>query len=77
MENAKKIQQRTTMLNNILCAQNNISCYKVMLKHMGIISCDAMKEPLMRISDEYAEKLIETMEKNNYKEVLCGGEYEA
>lgn len=70
MEKARMIQQRTTMLNNILCTQNNISSYKVMLKHMGIISCDAMKEPLMKISDKYAEKLIETMEQNNYREVL-------
>lgn len=70
MEKARMIQKRTTMLNNILCAQNNISCYKVMLKHMGIISCAAMKEPLVGISEEYAAKLIETMEKNNYKEVI-------
>ena len=70
MEKARMIQKRTTMLNNILCEQNNISCYKVMLKHMGIISCDAMKEPLVGISEEYAAKLIETMEKNNYKEVI-------
>lgn len=70
MEKARMIQKRTTMLNNILCAQNNISCYKVMLKYMGIISCTAMKEPLMGISDEYAKQLIETLEKNNFREVI-------
>ncbi len=70
MEKARLIQKRTTMLNNILCAQNNISCYKVMLKHMGIIADDAMKEPLMGVDSEYAARLIDTMEKNHFREVL-------
>ena len=70
MEKARLIQKRTTMLNNILCAQNNISCYKVMLKHMGIIADDAMKEPLMGVNSEYAARLIDTMEKNHFREVL-------
>lgn len=70
MEKAKQIQRRTTMLNNILCAQNNISCYKVVLHYMGVISCSAMKEPLIEIDEEYAKQLIMTLEKNHFKEVI-------
>ena len=70
MEKARLIQKRTTMLNNILCAQNNISCYKVMLKHMGVIAGTEMKEPLVGVDEEYAKKLIDTMEKNHFREVL-------
>ncbi|MCI8465488.1 MAG: dihydrodipicolinate synthase family protein [Lachnospiraceae bacterium] len=70
MEKARLIQRRTTMLNNILCARNNISCYKVVLKHMGIISCTAMKEPLMGVDETYAKKLIDTLEKNQFREVI-------
>ena len=70
MERARLLQRRITMLNRILSAQNNLACYKVMLKYMGIISCAAMKEPLTGVSEEYAAQLIEEMEKNHFREVL-------
>ena len=37
---------------------------------MGIISGTAMKEPLVGIDEAYAKELIDTMEKNHFREVI-------
>ena len=58
------------MFNGILMAENNISCYKVMLKYEGIIAESCMKEPLTEVDEAYARRLIDTMEEKCFRELL-------
>lgn len=70
-EKATACQRRTNILNGILCAKNNIGCYKVMLKDMGIISTTKMRKPMEEVSAEDAAKLIKTMAEADYHNVLA------
>ena len=67
---ARRLQRRATMFNGILMAENNISCYKVMLKYEGIIAESCMKEPLTEVDEAYARRLIDTMEEKCFRELL-------
>lgn len=69
-EAATKLQRRTTMLNGILCAQNNIASYKVMLKEKGIIKTSKMRSPFCQFPAEEEKALIQKLEENHYSEVL-------
>lgn len=69
-EAATKLQRRTTMLNGILCAQNNIASYKVMLKEKGIIKTSMMRSPFGQLSPEEEKALIKKLTDNHYGEVI-------
>lgn len=69
-EAATKLQRRTTMLNGILCAQNNIASYKVMLKEKGIIRTSMMRSPFGQLSPEEEKALIKKLTDNQYGEVI-------
>ena len=69
-EAATKLQRRTTMLNGILCAQNNIASYKVMLKEKGIIKTSSMRSPFGQLSPEEEKALIKKLTDNHYGEVI-------
>lgn len=67
---ATKAQRRTNILNAILCAKNNIGCYKVVLKELGVISTTRMRKPMEEVSAEDAAKLMEELNKMQYQKVL-------
>lgn len=67
---ATKIQRRTNMINSILCAHNNISCYKVILKELGIINSAKMRKPLNEISSQESAELIAALREINFQKVL-------
>jgi len=69
-EAATKLQRRTTMLNGILCAQNNIASYKVMLKEKGIIKTSMMRSPFGQLSPEEEKALTKKLTDNHYSEVI-------
>lgn len=69
-ETATRLQRRTTMLNGILCAQNNIASYKVMLKEKGIIQTSLMRSPFGQLSPEEEKGLIKKLTDNHYSEVI-------
>lgn len=68
---ATKAQRRTNVLNAVLCAKNNIGCYKVVLKDLGIISTTKMRKPMEEVSSADAKKLLEDLSQLRYHEVLC------
>lgn len=69
-ELATKLQRRTTMLNGILCAKNNIASYKIMLKEKGIIKTSLMRSPFGQFTNEEEKALKKALNDNNYSEVV-------
>ncbi len=67
---ATKLQRRTNILNSTMCAVNNISAYKVLLKDEGIIRTTNMRRPMENLSPQQERDLLDTMKKLNYKEVI-------
>lgn len=67
---AAKIQRRTNILNAVMCEENNICAYKVLLKHEGILSRTRMRKPLEELSLEKQAALIEKMEALDYRRVI-------
>lgn len=63
---AAKIQHKTNVLNGILCAKNNIACYKAVLKHQGIIATKRMRAPMEELPDADEQALIEALEAHGY-----------
>lgn len=67
---ATKIQQRTNVLNSLLCSVNNIAAYKIVLKNEGIIKNDSVRAPMKTLSAQEKETLLTALESLRYKEVL-------
>lgn len=70
LETAIKVQRRTNILNGILCENNNIGCYKVMLKHLGVIATEKMRAPMVEVVGEEAERLITRLQEMKFDEVI-------
>jgi len=66
---AAKIQRRTNILNATMCAINNISAYKTILKSEGVISTNKMRRPLDGLSEEQEKTLLADMKKLEYRKV--------
>ena len=69
-EKATKIQRRTNKLNAVLCAKNNIGCYKVVLSKLGIIETKRMRKPMEEVSSEDSKALLDDLEKLVFQKVL-------
>ena len=69
-ETATRAQRRTNMLNAILCAKNNIGCYKTVLKEMGVIATSKMRKPMEEVSPADAAALMMALKAARYQEVL-------
>lgn len=67
---ATKIQRRTNILNSVMCEENNICAYKVLLKHEGVISRTGMRKPLEELPPKKQAALIAKMEALDYKKVI-------
>lgn len=67
---ALRLQRRTNVLNGILCEKNNISAYKVLLREMGIIRTANMRAPMEEMTPEEEQKLLDDMNRADYKRVL-------
>ncbi|HOO27644.1 MAG TPA: dihydrodipicolinate synthase family protein [Lachnospiraceae bacterium] len=67
---ATKIQRRTNILNETMCAVNNIAAYKVILKKEGVLQTTVMRKPMENLSSEQEKRLLEKMEAYHYKQVL-------
>lgn len=65
-----RLQRRTNVLNGILCAKNNISAYKAVLREEGIIRTSKMRAPMEELPTEDKKALFTSLKKNHYKEVL-------
>ena len=66
---ATKLQRRTNILNAIMCEDNNIAAYKVILKNEGIISTTKMRRPMENLTEEQEKKLLQKLKKLNYRVV--------
>lgn len=66
-EEATSWQHRTNLLNEKLCAINNIAAYKVMLKRDGIIATTKMRRPMENLTPEQEAELIVAMEAMDYR----------
>lgn len=67
---ATQVQRRTNMLNGILCAQNNIASYKVVLKHLGVIETSKMRKPMQQLPAEVQDNLLSSLLTERFNEVL-------
>ena len=65
-----RLQRRTNILNGILCAKNNISAYKVVLREEGIIRTSKMRAPMEALSASDEAMLLAALKENRYREVL-------
>jgi 4-hydroxy-tetrahydrodipicolinate synthase len=68
-EKARKLQRKTNVLNNILCAKNNIAAYKVVLREEGVIATAHMRAPMEEFTKEEEEALMKTLKEHHYREV--------
>lgn len=66
---ATRLQRKTNVLNAILCAKNNIGCYKAILKQWGIIETARMRKPMEEVSAEDTAALLKALEEAEYKTV--------
>ncbi len=66
---ATRLQRKTNVLNAILCAKNNIGCYKAILKRWGIIETARMRKPMEEVSAEDTAALMKALEEAEYKTV--------
>lgn len=66
IELARKLQKKTNLMIDYISGPNNMSRYKVCLKHRGVIAHDSIREPLRTISPEEQKELIDAIEKMNY-----------
>lgn len=70
-ETATRLQRRTNELNAVLCAKNNIGCYKVVLKELGVIDTAKMRKPMEEVPAEDAQTLLRTLHAVHFQEVPC------
>lgn len=67
---ATKLQRRTNVLNATMCAINNITAYKVILKEEGIIKTSNMRRPMENLTPDQEKALLDEMNRLDYKHVL-------
>jgi len=65
-ELAAKLQAKVNKLIAYISGPNNMSRYKVGLKHRGIISCAAMRKPLREITPEEEREYLKAIEALDY-----------
>ena len=68
-ELAAKIQAKVNRLIAYISGPNNMSRYKVGLKHRGIIDCVAVRKPLRSITEEEEKEYLTAIEKLDYMDV--------
>lgn len=66
---AVRLQRRTNVLNETLCAVNNIAAYKVLLKREGILRTTKMRRPMENLLPDQEKALLEAMDALEYKKV--------
>lgn len=66
-EKARHLQRKTNVLNNILCAKNNIAAYKAVLKNEGIISNSSTRCPMKPYSEQETEDLMKELEDHDFR----------
>lgn len=66
---ATKYQRKTNILNGILCAKNNIGCYKAVLKEWGIIATARMRKPMEEVSAADTAALMAALKDADYLNV--------
>ncbi len=67
---ATKYQRRTNILNEVMCAVNNIAAYKVILKKEGVIATAKMRRPMENLTLEQEKELLDALEGLSYRKVL-------
>lgn len=66
---ATELQRETNILNNIMCAINNIAAYKVILKAEGVLQTTKMRRPFENLTVEQERDLLNKMKELNYRVV--------
>lgn len=66
---ARHLQRKTNVLNNILCAKNNIASYKTVLREEGVIRTAHMRRPMEELTKEEEKALITALKEHNYRMV--------
>lgn len=69
-ELATRIQRRTNILNALMCAENNIAAYKVILKKEGILATAKVRRPMENLTDEQEKALLSKLEELEYKRII-------
>ena len=64
---AAEIQRKTNVLNNILCAKNNIAAYKAVLKKENVIACADTRAPMAPYTEEETASLMKKLEDNHFR----------
>lgn len=64
-----RLQRKTNVLNQILCAKNNIAAYKAVLREEGIITCADTRSPMKPFSEEETRTLMNVLNEHHYREV--------
>ena len=67
---AAKIQRRTNIINDVMCATKNIASYKAILKNEGVISCANMRPPMEQLTNTEEAVLLERLSELEYKKVI-------
>lgn len=68
-ELASKLQAKVNKMIKYISGPNNMSRYKVCLKHRGIIESAEVRKPLRNITAEEEKELIDAIESMNYTDV--------
>lgn len=66
---ATKLQRRTNILNAVMCENNNIAAYKVILKAEGVISTTRVRRPMENLTKEQERQLLQRMRELDYRVV--------
>lgn len=66
---ATKLQRRTNMLNDIMCAVNNIAAYKVILQAEGVITTTKMRRPMENLRPAQEQALLRQLQAWHYRQV--------
>ena len=66
---ATKLQRRTNILNAVMCENNNIAAYKVILKAEGVISTTRVRRPMENLTKEQEQQLLQRMRELDYRVV--------
>lgn len=66
---AAQLQHATNILNSILCKENNIGCYKAVLKEQRVIACARMRSPMEDVSAEKTQALLHALRAAGYTDL--------
>ena len=66
---AAQFQHAANIFNSILCRENNIGCYKAVLKEQGVIDCARMRRPMEDVSAEQTKALLQALRTAGYTDL--------